>query len=68
MSKRWTDTERIFLKEHYNTVAIEDLEKHFDRSATSIRSQVNYLRQRGWTFNRKKDEQSNRLSKKSESR
>ena len=67
MSKRWTDNERKFLKQHYNTVAIEDLEKHFDRSAMSIRSQVNYLRKRGWTFNRKKDEQSNRFSKKSDS-
>lgn len=55
MSKRWTDNERKFLKEHYNSVAIEDLEKHFDRTANSIRSQVNYLRKRGWTFNRKKD-------------
>lgn len=54
--KRWTDTQREFLKRYYNVVPMKDLEKQLDRSSTAIRAQVFYLRQRGWTFKRKKDE------------
>ena len=56
---RWTDKEREYLKKYYNVIHIKDIEEQLNRSATSIRAQVFYLRRRGWTFNRKKDEQSN---------
>lgn len=56
MSRQWTDEEKAYLKKHYNSLPIANIEKQLGRSANSIRSQVNYLRKRGWTFNRIKDE------------
>lgn len=56
MTKRWTDMQREFLKRYYNVIPMEELEEQLDRSATAIRSQVFYLRRRGWTFKRKKDD------------
>lgn len=52
----WSDAERNTLKEYYNTVSIEDLEHKLNRTRSSITSQVNYLRKRGWTFKRIRDE------------
>lgn len=52
----WSDAERKTLKEYYNTVSIEDLERKLNRTRSSITSQVNYLRKRGWTFKRIRDE------------
>ena len=56
MIKRWTDKERAYLKENYNELPMNIIVEHLERTATSIRSQVNYLRKRGWTFKRKRDE------------
>ena len=53
---RWTTKERQLLKEKYNTIPAEQLSALMGRSLSSITSQVNYLRKRGWTFNRRKDE------------
>lgn len=55
MNKRWTDTERDFLKRHYNDMPIEDIASKLDKTVEQIHSQVYYLRKRGWTFNRRKD-------------
>jgi|TARA_Y100000033_G_C2711475_1_gene93606 Mn-dependent DtxR family transcriptional regulator len=56
MAKHWTDKEKRYLKEHYNVAKIEVIAEILERTPQSIRSQVNYLRKRGWTFNRKRDE------------
>ena len=56
MSKRWTDKEKLYLKENYNVVPMSVVSEKLERTPTSIRSQVNYLRKRGWTFKRIKDE------------
>lgn len=53
---RWTTKERQLLKDKYNTMPAEQLSALMGRSLSSITSQVNYLRKRGWTFNRRKDE------------
>ena len=45
-----------YIQDHNIYNRIKDLEEQLDRSATSIRAQVFYLRKRGWTFTRKKDE------------
>ena len=55
MNKRWTDTERDFLKRHYNKMSTEDIALKLDKTVEQIHSQVYYLRKRGWTFNRRKD-------------
>lgn len=55
MNKRWTDTERDFLKRHYNNMSTEDIASKLDKTVEQIHSQVYYLRKRGWTFNRRKD-------------
>jgi DNA-directed RNA polymerase specialized sigma24 family protein len=55
MNKRWTDTERDFLKRHYNDMSTEDIALKLDKTVEQIHSQVYYLRKRGWTFNRRKD-------------
>ena len=52
MSKRWTDKERQFLKTNYNSLPMNIIVGQLGRTATSIRSQIDYLRKRGWTFNR----------------
>ena len=51
MSKRWTDKERNYLKENYNSLPMSIIVGQLGRTATSIRSQIDYLRKRGWTFN-----------------
>ena len=53
---RWTTKERQLLKDKYNTIPTEQLSALMGRSLSSITSQVSYLRKRGWTFNRRKDE------------
>jgi biotin operon repressor len=55
MNKTWTDTERQYLKRHYNVKSTEDIAVALDRSPSQIASQVYYLRRRGWTFNRRGD-------------
>ena len=52
MSKRWTDKERNYLKENYNLLPMNIIVGQLARTPTSIRSQIDYLRKRGWTFNR----------------
>jgi len=51
----WTTKEKQRLKDLYNTMSIDDLSTKMARSTGSITSQVNYLRKRGWTFQRRKD-------------
>lgn len=53
---QWTETERLLLKAEYNETPIEDLASKLGRTEQAIRSQVHYLRKRGWTFKRIKDE------------
>ena len=55
MNKRWTDKERNYLKENYNITPMSIIVGQLGRPATSIRSQIDYLRKRGWTFNRVRD-------------
>ena len=55
MNKRWTCTERDFLKRHYNDLSTEEIALKLDKTKEQIHSQVYYLRKRGWTFNRRKD-------------
>ena len=52
----WTMKERKILKEYYNVISPEELAALLpDRNPKSIVNQVYYLRQRGWTFARKRD-------------
>ncbi len=51
----WTTKERQKLKDLYNTIPLDELSTKMARSQGSITSQVNYLRKRGWTFNRRKN-------------
>ena len=55
MNKRWTDKERQYLKTNYNSLPMSIIASQLGRTGSSIRSQVDYLRKRGWTFNRVKD-------------
>ena len=52
MSKRWTDKERNYMKDKYNSLPMSIIASQLGRTASSIRSQIDYLRKRGWTFNR----------------
>jgi biotin operon repressor len=52
---RWTYKENLYLKNHYNEMPIQEIERNLGRSASSIHSHIAYLRQRGWTFKRKTD-------------
>lgn len=56
---RWTDKEKQYLRDHYNQTSIDEISTKLMRSTSSITSQVNYLRKRGWTFHRRTDGQSN---------
>ena len=53
---QWTQAERLQLKKDYNEVPIEELAEKLNRSVQAVRSQVSYLRKRGWTFKRVKDD------------
>lgn len=46
------------LKEKYNVLSTEELCQLLNRTDKAIYHQVSYLRKRGWTFHRKKDENS----------
>ena len=50
--KRWSDKERNYLKDNYNSLPMSIIASQLGRTASSIRSQIDYLRKRGWTFNR----------------
>ena len=53
--KQWTTEERHLLKKYYNKISLSDLlDKLPSRSRSSVYSQVNYLKKRGWTFNPRK--------------
>lgn len=54
--KRWSDKERNYLKKNYNVLPLHEIIEELNRTHSSIVSQINYLRARGWTFKRKKDE------------
>ena len=53
---RWSTKERQYLKDHYNKIPMAELASKLMRTNSSITSQVNYLRKRGWAFHRRKDE------------
>ena len=55
----WTTKEKQKLKDLYNTIPLAELSTKMARSQGAITSQVNYLRKRGWTFQRRNDGQSN---------
>lgn len=52
---KWTTRENLYLKEHYNSKPLPEIERELGRSGTSIQSHISYLRKRGWTFKRKSD-------------
>jgi len=49
---RWTDRERVWLRENYYLLTVEQCAEHLKRSPNAIRLQVQYLRKRGWRFSR----------------
>jgi len=52
---KWTQKENLYLKEHYNSKPLAEIERELGRSGTAISSHIAYLRKRGWTFKRKTD-------------
>ncbi len=52
----WTKEERLLLKKEYNEIPVEELALKLKRSVQAVRNQVYYLRKRGWTFKRVRDE------------
>ena len=49
--KNWTSKERRVLKKYYKAISMEELLKMLpNRTEQAIYNQVNYLRNRGWTF------------------
>ncbi len=52
---KWSTKERQTLKDLYNKIPLNELSSRLLRRTTSITSQVNYLRKRGWAFHRRKD-------------
>jgi len=53
---KWSTKERQTLKDLYNKIPLTELSSRLLRRTTSITSQVNYLRKRGWAFHRRTDE------------
>jgi biotin operon repressor len=53
---QWTQAQRLLLKKEYNEVPVEELAEKLGRSVQAVRNQVSYLRKRGWTFKRVKDD------------
>lgn len=51
----WTYKEKMILKDNYNKMTLDELSTRLLRTPSSITSQVNYLRKRGWTFHRRTD-------------
>ena len=51
----WTYKEKMVLKDNYNKMTLDELSARLLRTPSSITSQVNYLRKRGWTFHRRTD-------------
>mgnify|MGYP001238409779 FL=1 len=52
---KWSTKERQTLKDLYNKIPLTELSSRLLRRTTSITSQVNYLRKRGWAFHRRTD-------------
>lgn len=52
---KWSTKERQVLKDLYNKIPLTELSTRLLRRSTSITSQVNYLRKRGWAFHRRTD-------------
>ena len=49
--KPWADEERYILKKYYGVLTLEEvLAKLPGRTASSVYSQIAYLRKRNWTF------------------
>lgn len=52
-NKGWSDHEVDMLKKYYNTLTINEMREILNRTESSIRSKVHWLRKRGWTFHEK---------------
>jgi hypothetical protein len=50
--KRWTREERLILERHYSSEGREILARLPNRSWEAVKSQVLYLRKRGWNIPR----------------
>ena len=48
---QWSHKERVWLKSNYGKLSVMECATHLDRSPNAVRSQVKYLRKRGWVFN-----------------
>ena len=47
----WTHKERSWLKLNYGKLSVQECAEKLNRSPDAVRSQVKYLRKRGWAFN-----------------
>jgi len=47
----WSHEDRQWLKNNYGLVSVAECAEHLNRTPGAVRSQVLYLRKRGWTFN-----------------
>ena len=50
MVARWTHEERKWLKQKYGTLSVDECATYLERTPNAVRSQVLYLRKRGWSF------------------
>jgi len=48
---QWTHEQRVWLKTNYGKLSVIDCAEELGRSPDAVRSQVKYLRKRGWSFN-----------------
>ena len=56
-NRQWTREERIILGKKYYELPLKELMNLLpDRTESSIRSQVYYLRKRGWHFTKPKEQ------------
>ncbi len=46
----WTHEDRKWLKKNYGKLSVQECADHLNRTPGAVRSQVLYLRKRGWTF------------------
>ena len=46
----WTHEDRVWLKQNYGEKTVQECADHLNRTPNAVRSQVNYLRKRGWSF------------------
>jgi hypothetical protein len=54
-TNRWTDKQVKMLRKFYGEMPVNSLANMLGKTPTAITSKVHYLRARGWTFSRKTD-------------